>query len=317
MNNIHYIEPERKTLHGTFSKEYAPVMTIDSGDTVRFRTLDVSWGLEAYGADGTRKEFPDRDPVKDRGHALCGPVAIRGAKPGMTLEIQINSIRPGTYGFTTAGGFPSEVNRKLGLDQGERYRLDWSIDPDLMTAESQFGHRIKISPFVGIIGMPPAEPGIHSTTPPRTTGGNIDCKDLVAGSTLYLPIEVEGGLLSVGDGHAVQGDGEVANPALECPMERIDLSLFLREDLHLKGPRAKTAKGWITFGFDEDLDQAALKALEAMVELMGELYGVERKEAVALASCIVDLRISQIVNGVKGVHAVLPHGALGLRFNKL
>lgn len=310
MNRIHYIEPERKTLHGTFSRDYEPVLTVESGDTVRFRTLDVSWGLGPFSENGERKEFPDRDPVKDRGHALCGPVAIRGAKPGMVLEIQINSIRPGKYGFTTAGGFPSEVNRKLGLDQGERYRLDWKIDPELMVAESQFAHKIKISPFVGIMGMPPAESGIHPTTPPRATGGNIDCKDLVAGSILYLPIEVEGGLFSVGDGHAAQGDGEVANPALECPMERIDVSLFLREDMDLKGPRAKTANSWITFGFDEDLDQAALKALEAMVDLMGEQYGTERKEAVALASSIVDLRISQIVNGVKGVHAVLPHGAL-------
>jgi acetamidase/formamidase len=318
MNQIHFIEPERKTLHGSFSKDFEPVLSVESGDTVRFRTLDVSWGLEPFSQDGSRKEFPDRDPVKDKGHALCGPVAVKGAKPGMTLEIHINRIVPGAYGFTAAGGFPSEVNQKMGLDKGERYRLDWKIDADLMTAESQFGHRVKISPFMGIIGMPPEEEGIHSTTPPRNTGGNIDCKDLTAGSTLYLPIEVEGGLLSVGDGHAVQGDGEVANPALECPMECIDLTLFLREDLKLSSPRAKTADSWITFGFDEDLDQAALKALEEMVKLMGEQYGVEPKEAVALASTIVNLRISQIVNGVKGVHAVLPHGALSgpLSFGK-
>lgn len=307
---IHHIEPERKTLHGSFSKDFPAVLTVESGDTVRFRTLDVGWGLEPFSRTGERQEFPDRHPEKDRGHALCGPVAINGAKPGMTLEIQINRIRPDTWGWTSAGGFPSEVNRKLGLDQGERYRLDWTIDPDLMTAVSQFGHQIKISPFVGIMGMPPAEPGIHPTTPPRLTGGNIDCKELIAGSTLYLPIAVEGGLFSVGDGHAVQGDGEIANPALECPMEQIDVTLFLREDMPLKAPRAKTAAGWITFGFDKDLDQAALKAIEEMVDLMGEQYGTERKEAVALASLLVDVRISQIVNGVKGVHAILPHGAL-------
>jgi acetamidase/formamidase len=307
---IHHIEPERKTLRGTFSKDYPPVLTIDSGDTVRFRTLDVSWGLEPYAGDGTRHTFPDRDPIKDKGHAICGPVFIEGAKPGMTLEVQINNIRPGAYGFTAAGGFNSEVNRKLGITDGDVYLLNWTINPDLMTAESQFGHQIKINPFVGIMGMPPAEPGIHSTTPPRVTGGNIDCKELVAGSTLYLPIEVEGGLFSVGDGHAVQGDGEVANPALECPMECIDVTLTLREDMVITSPRAKTPVGWITFGFNEDLDQAALMALENMVELMGEQFGTEKKEAVALASLLVDLHVTQIVNGVKGVHAILPHGAL-------
>jgi acetamidase/formamidase len=307
---IHHIEPERKTLRGSFSKDFPPVLTIQSGDTVRFRTLDVSWGLEPFSPSGTRKVFPDRDPVTDAGHAICGPVAIEGAKPGMTLEVRINQIRPGTYGFTSAGGFPSEVNKKLGIREGKAYRLDWSIDPDLMIAESQFGHRIKIRPFVGIMGMPSAEPGIHPTTPPRATGGNIDCKELVAGSTLYLPIEVDGGLFSVGDGHAVQGDGEVANPALECPMDCIDVTLVVREDMALKSPRAKTPAGWITFGFSEDLDEAALMALENMVELMGEQYGTEKKEAVALASLLVDLHITQIVNGVKGVHAILPYGAL-------
>lgn len=307
---IHHVEPERRTLRGSFSKEFEPILTIDSGDTVRFRTLDVAWGLEPFSSDGTRCEFPDRDPLTDKGHAICGPVAIDGAKPGMTLEVQINAIRPGQFGFTSAGGFPSEVNRYLGLDKGEIYRLDWTIDPERMTAESQFGHQIKLSPFVGIMGMPPAEPGIHPTTPPRLTGGNIDCKELVAGSTLYLPIEVEGGLFSVGDGHAVQGDGEVANPALECPMDCIDVTLTLREDMPIKAPRAKTPKGWITFGFNEDLDQAALMALEGMVDLMAEHYGTERKEAVALSSLLVDLHISQIVNGVKGVHAILPYGAL-------
>lgn len=108
----------------------------------------------------------------------------------------------------------------------------------------------------GVYGMPPAKPGVHSTIPPRPTGGNIDCKELIAGSTLYLPIEVEGGLFSTGDGHVAQGDGEVSITAIECPMERVDLSFEVLDDMPLSTPIAKTAAGWVTMGFHEDLDEA-------------------------------------------------------------
>jgi acetamidase/formamidase len=160
------------------------------------------------------------------------------------------------------------------------------------------------------MGMPPDEPGNHPTYPPRFCGGNIDCKELIAGSTLFLPIPVDGGLFSVGDGHAVQGDGEVGCPALECPMDVVDLTLTVHEDIKLSMPRAKTPTAWITMGFHEDLNEATIIALDGMLNLMKELFGYERKEALALASLVVDLRITQIVNGVRGVHAVLPHDAI-------
>jgi acetamidase/formamidase len=160
------------------------------------------------------------------------------------------------------------------------------------------------------MGMPPAEPGIHPTSPPRFTGGNIDCKELGVGATLYLPIAVEGGLFSTGDGHAAQGDGEVSVMAIECPMERADLTFDLLPDLHLTMPRAETAVGSITFGFHEDLDEAVGQALNAMLELMAEQYNLGRQEALALASVVVDLHITQLVNGVRGVHAILPHDSI-------
>jgi acetamidase/formamidase len=138
----------------------------------------------------------------------------------------------------------------------------------------------------------------------------MDCKELVAGSTLYLPISVPGALFCVGDGHAAQGDGEVCTTAVECPMERVVLTLDLRDDLQLATPRAHTSTGWITLGFDTDLDEAALIAMNAMLELIGEQYGLKRAEALALASVVVDLRITQVCNGVRGVHALLPHGAI-------
>jgi acetamidase/formamidase len=132
----------------------------------------------------------------------------------------------------------------------------------------------------------------------------------VPGSALYLPIAVPGGLFSVGDGHAAQADGEVCGTAIECAMERVELTFRLVEDLRLTTPRAETPIGWLTFGFHEDLNEATIIALEAMLELMRERHGLERLEALGLASLVVDLRITQFVNGVRGVHAVLPHGAI-------
>jgi len=304
------IEPERRTLHGTFSRDLEPILTIDPGDSVQFRTLDAGWNIDYDFERDESIKFEGRDEERDRGHALCGPIAIRGAAPGMTLAVRIDAVRPGAYGWTVSGGFPHEVNKRLGLaDQPGSY-LRWTLDADAGTAHNQLGHIVALRPFMGVMGMPPAEAGLHPTAPPRATGGNIDCKELIAGSTLFLPVAVEGGLFSVGDGHAAQGDGEVSVTAIECPIERVLLTFDLVPDLHLTTPRAKTAEGWLTFGFHEDLNEAAFIALEAMVDLIAEQYAVERAQALGLASAVVDLRISQIANGVKGVHAVLPHGAI-------
>ena len=307
---LHTIEPDQHTLHGAFSRELAPALAIDPGDTVRFRTLDAGWNLEprrsTVHAEQPRKFEPRPE---GHGHALCGPVAIRGAEPGMTLAIRIDDLRPGRWGYTAVGGWPHPINDRLGIADRGTYLL-WALDPDTRTAQNQYGHTVVLSPFMGVMGMPPDEPGLHSTIPPRVTGGNIDCKELVVGSTLYLPIAVAGGLFSVGDGHGRQGDGEVSVTAIECPMERVDLTFDLERSLRLSTPRAHTPAGWITFGLHEDLDEAMLIALEAMVDLMGELHGLARHEALGLASLVVDLRITQVVNSVRGVHAVLPQDAL-------
>jgi acetamidase/formamidase len=308
---LHAMEPERGTLHGGFGRDLEPVLTIDPGDTVRYRTLEAGWHLEPPWPDRPLVRFEPRDPERDAGHALCGPIAIKGARPGMVLGVRVDAVRPGPWGRTIAGGWDTELNRRLGVE-GEKHRttLVWTLDPDNHTGVDQHGHRVRLRPFMGVMGMPPDAPGRHSTTPPRACGGNIDCRELIAGSTLYIPIAVAGGLFSVGDGHAVQGDGEVSGVAIECPMDRVELTFSLHDHVQLRTPRAETEAGWITFGFHEDLDEATGIALEAMLELMDELYHFGRTTALALASLVVDLRVTQVVNGVKGVHAVLPHGAL-------
>ncbi len=307
---LHTIEPERRTLHGAFLRDRAPILTIASGDTVRFRTLDAGWGLD--GPELPRAKFEPRDPETDNGHALCGPIAIAGAQPGMTLEIGIDAIEPGAWGWQAAGGWPSPTNLALGVAEGEELRVEWYREPEQNSWRNQLGHRVPSRPFMGVMGMPADEPGLQSTTPPRITGGNMDCKELVADSRLYLPIGVAGGLFSVGDGHGAQGDGEVSGIAIECPMERVDLTFTLHENMSLTTPRAHTPAGWLTFGFDRDLNAATHTALNAMLELMGEIHNLSRLEALALASLVVDLRITQIVNDVRGVHALLPPNAFAV-----
>ena len=222
----------------------------------------------------------------------------------MTLEVHIGEIVPGAWGFTFAG-----MRERLGIEDDRSYHR-WSLNATTMTGRNQHGHVVALRPFMGVMGMPPDEPGAHSTGPPRVTGGNLDCKELVAGSTLYLPIAVSGGLFSVGDGHAAQGDGEVSGTAIECPMERVTLTFRVRDDMPIDAPRACTPQGWLTFGLDADLNVATDMALKGMLDLMHEQYAIPRVEALALASVVVDMRVTQIVNGVRGVHAVLPHGSL-------
>lgn len=306
------LEPNVNTLHGAFSRDIAPTLTIDPGDTVRFQTLDAGWNLEPRRStryEDQPKRFAPLPPGQETGHALIGPIAIRGAEPGMALGIHIGRVRPGAWGYTAVGGWPHEVNDRLGVAAEGTYLL-WTLDPDTMEGCNQYGQCVSLRPFFGVMGMPPAEPGLHSTVPPRPTGGNLDCKELVAGSTLYLPIAVPGGLFSAGDGHARQGDGELSVTAIECPMEAVDLTFTLHPEMHLAMPRAHTPAGWITFGLDADLNEAALLALEGMVDLMTMLRGLDRHQALGMASVLVDLRVTQIVNQVKGVHALLPHGAL-------
>jgi acetamidase/formamidase len=307
----HRIDPERRTLHGHFSRDLAPVLTVEAGDRVHVRTLDAGWGMfENPDPFAPPTKFTPLDKRLDSGHPICGPIAVRGAEPGRTLVVHIEEVHPGTWGWTSAGGYVSPINRALGIAEGPEHVLRWAIDADAGVARDANGRIVKLRPFMGVLGMPPAEAGIHSTIPPRATGGNIDCRELIAGSTLYLPIAVAGGLFSVGDGHGLQGDGEVSGVAIECPMERVTLR-FEIDDTSLALPRAETPAGRIAFGFHEDLNRAAIAALDNMLSWIGEAHGLGRKEALALCSLLLDLRITQMVNGVQGVHALLPRDALG------
>ena len=283
---LHEIPMERRTLHGHFSRDIEPVVTIDSGDSMVFSTLDAGW----FVAPGER--FSPYDETLDAGHALVGPVEVRGARAGDALEVRVEEVVPGSWGWTW----------------GDDRAYGWTLEGEVGRHES--GHEVDLRPFLGVLGMPPPDSGVHSTGPPRVWGGNIDCKELVAGTTLFLPVPVDGALFSAGDCHARQGDGEVSGTAIECGLERGRLTLVTRDDLRLDAPVARVPDAWLAFGFDEDLDKAVAAALEGMLALMGREHGLQRGEALALASVVVDVRITQIVNGVRGAHAVLADNAL-------
>lgn len=313
MPTTHVIPLERRTLHGHFSPDLPPILTIQPGDTVVASALDANWYAEriAPERDAGLRKFEPLDPLLDEGHALIGPVYVDGVHPGQTLAVHIQELKPGSWGWSASGGYDTWINRHFGYTARQsRVWHIWDLDNEANIGCNQHGHTVALRPFLGLIGMPPPERGIHSTTPPRVWGGNLDCRSLVVGSTLYLPVPVEGGLLSFGDGHAAQGDGEVSGIALECPMERIVLQIDVRDDFPVAAPTANTPEGWLTLAVNEDLNITAMEALDHMVTLIERLHHVGRQEALALASLVVDLRITQIANRVNGVHALLPHGAL-------
>lgn len=309
---IHSILLNSTHFHSSFNRDYQPILTIHSGDTIQLKTIDIEWGYSAT-PDEKRTIFTSREHEDKLIHPIIGPIAIDGAKPGMVLEVRTNKLVPGWYGRNWAGGLPSWQNDKLGITKSARIQLDWTLDAARMTGSCKLGEqefRVGLSPFLGLMAVAPGEAGTFSTKPPSYFGGNIDCKELVAGSSLFLPISVEGANFSLGDGHALQGDGESSGTAIECPMDLVDVTLILHKDMNLSMPRANTPAGWITFGFNEDLNEAAAVALAEMVSFMEEFYGITRTEATALSSVAVDLHVTQVVNDVKGVHAILPHGVL-------
>ena len=202
----HHLDPAPRALHGYFSRELAPALTIDSGDVVSFQTLDSGWGaIEQEVAFSEPRDFVPRDLTRDVAHALAGPVAINGARGGMTLEIRINRIRTGRWGWSAGPGAPAQLDPHLGLGPGPGgppavitvprgdHATFWELDPERAIGINRAGQRLKLRPFMGVMGMPLDQPGIQSTFPPTRCGGNLDCRELTEGTVLFLPIAVDGG----------------------------------------------------------------------------------------------------------------------------
>jgi acetamidase/formamidase len=295
---------------GYYDASLQPVLTVDSGDRVRVETM-VARGLERLRLAGApENEIPDalkavEAGVKVRGpgaHPLTGPIYVNGADPGDSLEVRIGPIEflhpYGVIGFLPGGGtlpaeFPYAYLKLVRFDPGGR------------TATFAPGVKVPLQPFFGSIGVaPPALSGRVSSGPPGFHVGNLDIKEVGAGATVYLPVHVKGALLSIGDGHAAQGDGEVSGTAIETSLATT-LQITVRKKQPLRYARIETATHVITVGLDVDLDEAARIATREMIEYLVAEKGLSRDDAYVLCSAAVDLRVSQTVDVTKGVHAML------------
>ncbi len=309
---VQTLKPTPKTVAwGYYDAKAAPVLRVKSGDTVEIQTLITSSPkrLEDAGVPAAQVEQSLRDittQVTEKGpggHILTGPVYIEDAQPGDVLEIRILKIKP---------AIPYAYN---GFGPGRGYLPDdfpyskmkiIAIDEQKNVAHFAPGIDIPLRPFFGSMGVaPPEAAGRFSSNPPWIMGGNMDNKDLVAGTTLYLPVHAAGALFEVGDGHAAQGDGEVDITALETSLIGT-FQFIVRKDMHLKWPRAETPTHYITMGFNDDLNASATLAVREMVDFLVSEKHLSRDDAYQLASVAADLRITELVDGNKGVHMMIP-----------
>lgn len=297
---------------GFFEASRAPVLNVESGDEVVMET--VSGGPEVLPGPGYHvpPELLDIHARADRllpGHILTGPVAVRGAQPGQVLQVDICDIalrQDWGWNFTRplAGTLPEEFP--------DPRTVILPLDQNAMTSRMPWGVDLPLAPFFGVMGVaPPAPWGRISSIQPRAHGGNIDNRELVAGTVLYLPIFTEGALFSCGDGHGAQGDGEVNVTAIETALTGT-FRLTVRDDMALALPRAETPTHLITMGLHPSLDRCAEIALRDMIALLGDVAGLSREDAYMFCSLAGELRVTQTVNGNKGVHmmmakSLLPH----------
>jgi acetamidase/formamidase len=290
-----------------------PALTVHSGDTVRVQTLSTCGPPERLEAGGLKPaDIPqyvsDIYSAKDidkgpGGHILTGPIAIAEAEPGDVLEIRIRKIDIDVpwscNGFSVGRGYlPDDFPYgKMSIIPLDRKR---------MVAEFAPGIEIPLHPFFGSMGVaPPASAGRYNSTEPWMHGGNMDNKELVEGTTLYLPVHTAGALFEVGDGHASQGNGEVDITALETMLSGT-FEFIVHKDMHLLWPQAETEKYYITMGFSSDLNEATKMALHNMIDFLVSAKHLSRDQAYQLSSVAVDLDITQLVDGKVGVHAMCP-----------
>ena len=296
---------------GYFEASLPPVETIIAGAEIVIDTVN-----------GHRHELPDDRcfdvlpehhaivkglPRWPGGHLITGPVAVAGTKRGDVLVVDVLEIDlRQNWGFTVI----EPLVGTLPEDYPDYQLYHIAIDRVRSEACLPWGGRLSLKPFFGIMAVaPPPTWGRITSVIPRAHGGNMDCKELVVGTTIYFPVFNDGALFSVGDGHAEQGDGEVCVTAIETALTG-RFRLDIRRDMDLVRPRAETSTHLITMGFDEDLDQAVKQALRDMILWLGEDRGLKRADAYALCSLAADMRVTQTVNVAKGIHCMLPKAAL-------
>jgi acetamidase/formamidase len=303
----HHLAASSKNCHwGFFDAALKPVLTVNTGDEV---TIDsISGGPEVV-PDSSRfhtpPELAEVHAHNERmlpGHILTGPVAVAGAEPGDVLEVEILDVQlRQDWGYN----FIKPLSGTLPDDFPNARRINIPLDREAMTGEMPWGLKLPLAPFFGVMGVaPPPAWGRITSIVPRAMGGNLDNKELAVGAKLFLPVFVPGALFSCGDGHGVQGDGEVCVTAIETALQG-RFRLTVRKDLRFTYPRAETPTHYMTMAMDPDLDQCVVKALRDMIVLLGETRNLSREDAYMLCSLAADLRVTQTVNGSKGIHCMI------------
>jgi len=305
----HYLGDESRNVHSAWNRDLDPVLAVEPGEVVRFECRDAVDGQVSV--ETTADDVPDIsfDPV----HPLTGPVAVEGAEPGDVLEVELLELQHKGWGYTLF--FPGEMGLGLLPEEFDEPGIHvWDLEDDVGRFVN--GIEVPLDPFPGVAGVAPDEPGELDTLPPRSVGGNMDIKHLTAGSTLYLPVEVEGALFSTGDCHAAQGDGEVCVTGVEAPMF-VTARFDVRSDHSIEAPQFETDHPFTptgadepmygTSGIDPDLMEATKKAVRAMIDHLHERRGLSRAEAYILCSAAVDLKVNEVVDAPNWtVSAYLP-----------
>ena len=301
---IHVLPATLETTQwGWFDNSQPPVLRVHSGDTIILETMmhshnQVVPGVTIEQIKKLRTDFPGRGP-----HTLTGPIYIEEAQPGDVLKVRLNRIIPRAYAtnFNVPGMFGEFPN--VFQDGQVKYLF---LDLDSMKTEFLPGIVLPIRPFPGTLGVARKDAGRYSSVPPGEYAGNMDIRDFVTGSTLYVPVHVPGALLWTGDSHAGQGNGEVNLTAIETAYKEFNITVEVVKGKPLDFPRIETAKSWITMGFDQDLNKAWAQAKAQTIKFLSEQRGVSAEQAEKLMANVSDCRVSQVVNIKKGIHCLSP-----------
>ena len=311
---VHVIESNKETVHlGVFDANLAPIVTVDSGDTISFPDTwshflnEMQPGVPVAVLARLRVSNPGRGP-----HSIIGPIAVNGAEPGDVLEIRYKKFQPYTWGavFNNPGSLGTGLLPQDYADGQVKY-----MDLDLHAMKAKFAPNISVplKPFQGTLGLappdgyfPPLSPGVTSSVPPGPHAGNLDLSELSEGSTLFIPVWKPGALIFTGDSHAVQGDGEISLTALETRMKEMRIQVILHKQKNFAWPVAETQTHWIVIGLDKDLNLAMTLAARNAIKFLATRADLSELDAYALCSIAVSFRVTQVVDIVRGVHAMIP-----------
>jgi acetamidase/formamidase len=311
---VHVVESSDKTVHlGVYDTTLPPILTIDSGDTLSFPNTwshfmnQMQPGVSIDKLADLRKSNPGRGP-----HSIIGPVAVNGAEPGDVLEVRYKRVTPFAWGavFNNPGSLGTGL---LAADFPQGQVKYINLDLKKMNAPFAPNINVPLKPFPGTLGVappdgyfPPLSPGVTSSVPPGPHAGNVDLSELCEGASLFIPVWKPGALIYTGDAHAVQGDGEISLTALETRFQELRIQVVLHKQKKFEWPIAETPSHWIILGMDKDLNVAMQMAARNAIKFLASRASLTELDAYALCSIAVSFRVTQVVDIVRGVHAMIP-----------